>query len=122
MLVLNLLPERDCAKCSARQKSEWGCTKKAPIPLLFDGEDTFRCPRRVLHPDEGNTTGLSDVFWYYGRYKSGLLPEPGGLNDQSAMLMQQFRVIDAAYAEVEQAERELQPGATDSRPRPRKRA
>lgn len=106
MLTIRLLPERVCHKCTPEKKAEWGCTKDAPIPIRFDDEETRRCPARVLHPDEGNTTGLSEILWYYGRYKSGLLPDEGGINDQSAQLMQCFSEIDAANTEVEVAERE----------------
>ncbi|KRW94358.1 hypothetical protein AQY21_20730 [Paracoccus sp. MKU1] len=96
--------------------------------MLFDGRETRRCPRRVLHPDEGNTSGLADLFWYYGRYKCGFLPEHGGLNDQCAKLMQMFRVIDEANAACDAKEHEertrqaraqsVQRGAKGRRSRP----
>lgn len=74
--------------------------------MRFDGEETFRCPRRVLHPDEGNLSGLDRLLWLYGRYKSKMLPEMGGLSDQPGKLIEQFRVIDNAVAHCEELDRQ----------------
>jgi hypothetical protein len=60
---------------------------------------------RVVHPAEGNIAGVNDLFWYYGRYKSGTLPEAGGLNDQPDRLLEQMKVIEQTLAHCDEAER-----------------
>jgi hypothetical protein len=44
---------------------------------------------------------MNDIFWWYGNFKKGLLPVDGGLLDQPALMMEQFRVIDGAVASIE---------------------
>ena len=72
--------------------------------MRFDDKEVRRCPRRVLHPDEGNITGVSNLLWYYGRYKCSQFPESGGLNDQPGKLMEFMRFIEAANAQVDDQE------------------
>lgn len=74
--------------------------------MLFDGKETFECPRRVLHPRNTQTlTALSYIFWIYSQHEKGFLPEAGGLSDQPALLMVQIQVISAAMGEADAAER-----------------
>lgn len=90
------------------QQAEWGCHKNSALPLTFDGEDVWRCPRLPLKEDPDN---IGQVLWYYSLYRKGNLPEAGGLMDQPGLLMDMFRVIDNAVADVEahkQEEREQQ--------------
>jgi len=73
--------------------------------MIFDGETVVRCPKRPFLEDGPS---LATIFWYYGRYKSGILPEAGGLEDQCGKMMMQFRVIDAAMDEYEDHRRKEQ--------------
>lgn len=70
--------------------------------MTIGGIETFRCPLRLFLDAPGDMT---ELLWYYNRYKQGMLPEVGGLDDQPAVLMAQFRVIDMAAATIENAQR-----------------
>lgn len=52
-------------------------------------------------PGGEDEAGISELLWYYAAYKRGQLPDEGGLMDQSAHLMDNFRVIDGAVNTVE---------------------
>lgn len=73
--------------------------------MTFDNETVVRCPKRVFLEDGPS---IATIFWYYGRYKSGILPEAGGLEDQCGKMMMQFRVIDAAMDEYDDHKRKEQ--------------
>lgn len=92
------MPERDCLKCTAARKVQWGCQGNATSPLVLDGKNVDTCPRRPLLDEPGF---YRELFFLYRAYQKGFLPEPGGLNDQPAYLISCFQVIDAAIAEVE---------------------
>lgn len=98
-----MLPERNCAKCTASQKLQWGCDADAKLPLILDGEELKRCPRRpILEGPEF----YGDLFWLYRSYQKGFLPEEGNLHSQPAALMEMFRIIDRTLDTCEQARRE----------------
>ena len=116
------MPERSCSGC-AKQKA-WGCTatksevppgtqgavpsrdgktwwlwqNPAAMPLIFDGETTYACPRQTLK-DDGR--GWSKLFRYYGMFKAGFLPQAGAVFDQSAKAIDLFLIIDAVNAEAD---------------------
>ena len=114
------MPERQCVGCT-RQK-EWGCTAKrwrtpdpeemdgpenwvnpAYLPVTLDGEDTYACPRQHLRE---NPAAYGKLWFLYGHYKKGHLPDRGGIVDQSNVLMQLFRVLDTANEDIDRAEEE----------------
>lgn len=65
-----------------------------------------RCPKRLFMPGGQDEAGVSELLWYYTRYKEGQLPEAGGLLDQSGHMMIMFRVIDGAVGTIEKAQQE----------------
>jgi hypothetical protein len=105
------MPERSCNGCT-RQK-EWGCTASksevppgtkgaAPsldgktwwlwtnpsrLPLMFDGEQTYACPRQHL---KANGHAWHKVLLCYGYYKAGFLPQAGSVIDQSNKAVELF--------------------------------
>lgn len=105
MLALDLLPEFQCDTCTAHQKLSRGCETDAPIPLELDGETLFRCPRRPLLE---NSSLYADLFWLYQSHKEGHLPESTnlGLLGQPNKLLQMFRVIDGAFADLREEKEE----------------
>lgn len=65
---------------------------------MIEGVEQRRCPRRPILDDPDF---YSEVFWLYRQSRSGYLMEDGGLNDQPAMMMKCFRIIDRAIGQVE---------------------
>lgn len=65
-----------------------------------------RCPKRLFMPGSEDEDGVSELLWYYANYKRGVLPDQGGLLDQSGHLMQLFRIIDGAVATIERYQQE----------------
>lgn len=63
----------------------------ATMPVQFHGEEVYACPRQTLHeqPREWST-----LLFYYGMYKKGHLPDRGSISEQSASMIEAFRVID----------------------------
>lgn len=56
-----------------------------------------RCP---LRPTLDRPAFYQRLFWLYGNYTRGILPEDGGLSNQPALLVEAFEVLDAAYSEA----------------------
>jgi hypothetical protein len=113
-----LMPERRCETCK-RQK-EWGCDAEetgetdrrgpvwrnpAHLPLTIDGEDTYRCPRRPIKDDPRFWARLME---YYGHYKNGFLPGPGGLDQQSARGMALLSMMHSCVQECAKEQGENQ--------------
>ena len=82
------------------------------MPLKFMGEETRRCPRRPIYEDPASFS-----YWLrlYRNYTLGMLPEEGGILDQTSMATEVFKLLDNAYARVrehnegEQAKRNKSP-------------
>lgn len=85
----------------------WGCeAKKQPdgtwenpseVPLIFDGEETYACPRQ---PVRENPAVFSHVFSVYTLYKKGLFLDAGAVMDQSAIYLDVMQIVDAAVSEA----------------------
>jgi len=132
------MPERNCASC--KKQTEWGCeaerypsTEEDPaampdqngkwwgwknpahIPLTFDGEETYACPRQDVRR-RGAEWG--QILLYYGFYQKGHLPMAGGVTDQSAKAMEVFRILDDVNLECDQAllEKERNKGQPKGQP------
>lgn len=93
MLTTELMPERNCAKCTKQNKKEWGCDKDAPIPYLLDGEELRRCP---LRPTLDDPEFYGHVFWSYNRTQQGFLLEEGSYLSQPGLLVECWKEIDRA--------------------------
>ena len=117
------MPERNCASCT--KQAEWGCeaerfpsneddpeaipdrkgkwwrwSKPAHMPILFDEDETYACPRQDVFR-RGAEWGK--MLLYYGFYQKGHLPQAGAIMDQSAKAMEIFRVLDDANRECDAA-------------------
>lgn len=116
------MPERKCEGC--KRKDEWGCeakphtvtdedgnpkydkagrpvlkwTKPARIPEMFDGEETYACPRQTL---KENARSWSRLLMYYAAYKDGFLPQAGAVIDQSNAAMEALNVMNATNQECD---------------------
>jgi hypothetical protein len=104
-LALYLLSERDCATCTDANKTHWGCNTNATIPLVLDGENLWRCPRRPYldRPDWYNS------IWQSVSYEEkGMLTEPGTWLDQPAKLVEGSTVVRTAHAEAEDTKRKAE--------------
>jgi len=82
-------------------REHWGCTEptaKRPVVFHVWGEEVelFRCPRAVLRG-----TGTWEVFRHYNNFKSGFLPEAGGINDQPRKLMRAIEFISGEMASLQ---------------------
>lgn len=98
MLAVLVLPDWDCNRCTASQKSSRGCFKDAPFPIKFDGERSPRCPRRPLleEPDY-----YASIFEAYRHYMKGYFPDPGSLQMQAHRYVTLMRVVEQAVEEAE---------------------
>ncbi len=123
------MPERKCGTCV--HQVEWGCeafrfresregelaedswVKPAYMHVTIDGEDIYHCPRQTLHQQPKQ---WSRLLQFYHLYKSGHLPDPGAVVEQSNVLMEAFRIIDAISDEIDT---ELQTKANRKKGEPR---
>jgi len=133
------MPERQCRGCT--KQDEWGCRafkyqtteenpaaqpaldgtwwawdRPAHLPLSFDGEETYACPRQDL---KERPYAWHRMFLYYGMYKAGHLPQSGSVMDQANKAVEVFRVFEDVNAEcdrtlMEQRQQDQQP---DGRPK-----
>jgi hypothetical protein len=97
-LAVYLLPERECHKCSASLKKQWGCSTDTMLPVLIDNEQLTRCPRRPF---------LENPLWYNAIFQSsayqekGMLTEPGTWLDQPAKLIQALQVVSQGASDAQ---------------------
>lgn len=125
MIAIRLMPERNCRGCT--KQVQWGCTAKpyvvmdpetsspvlghdgkpkvawtnpAHMPLDFDGEETYACPRQPLREEPEM---WSRVFTYYRLYKKGFLPQTGAAMDQANIAVEIFRILDDANDDADDA-------------------
>lgn len=96
-LAGKLLPERQCHRCT--RQVEWGCERDAVIPLIFDGEEIKRCPKR---PFLENPVYFNDLYMIHHWVGKGYLPDPGTYEDQGAKLPVLLYIIDAALSEADE--------------------
>jgi hypothetical protein len=109
------MPERNCGTC--KNQVRWGCTARrwrtpaedeldgpenwvnpAELPYILDDEETWACPRQ---PIREAPRFFARVLLLYGMYVKGHLPDRGAIVDQSASLLEVFRIIDDANAEAD---------------------
>ena len=90
----------DCKTCNEYLKEYRGCKKKAERPLweeIPEYGELWRCPLAVI-PE--NIYQVLDLYrncrrrGEYGMEANGILPNPGGLLDQPAVLIDAFNVLD----------------------------
>ena len=82
----------DCRTCTPVQKKHRGCESKALQPFLLeiDGkkEELERCPIMLI------TRTTIRIVKYHSYFEDGFLPSNGGIDNQSALLMDAFDIID----------------------------
>lgn len=90
--------DRDCKRCDARLREEFGCQAPSPIPQFRypDGEEVYRCPMRVVSPQAMSIVGA------HAFAQLGLLPEPGGVLDQPAGFLRALAVVGSAMAKAQE--------------------
>lgn len=104
-MAVELLPERNCATCTARQKIQWGCEGDAKLPIELDGEEQTTCPRRPILDDPAL---YEELFWLYRSYAKGMLPEEGSILSQPAKLVQAISIMDLTLDGVNAHKRETE--------------
>ena len=95
---MRLLKERNCATCTAEKQKRWGCEQDAIIPVMFDGELEYRCPRRPLLDDPFYSEALNTYSWA----QQGHFPDPGQWPDQSVKFASVMAIIESAMTEADQ--------------------
>lgn len=108
MVAIELLPERDCETCTTAKQNRWGCAgadagQPPDYPVLFEREPIMRCPRRPILDDPD---GIGEVLWSWQDRGKGYLPNPGGMGDQPAKLVQAWRVVDNVTSKTRDAKLE----------------
>lgn len=110
---MRLMPERQCSGC--KKQVEWGCeahsyqvwdragehtrwVKPAKMPLDLLGAETYACPRQHIRE---NSRFWSRLLLLYGMFRKGHLPERGAILDQSAALIEMFRILDDANGDCD---------------------
>lgn len=92
----------DCQKCSAEDKELLGCETESAEPIGYAGYEFPRCPRKCIPPRILHIVQLASMV------EAGLLPDAGGVLDQSAAFIDAACIVTAVRAETraEKAERE----------------
>ncbi len=80
----------DCQTCKGAMRVHRGCDEDSPIPGKWNvrGWSFQRCPNKVVKQES---------FQYieaYNFFKNGFLPNDGSWQDQSAKLLNAFRIIE----------------------------
>jgi hypothetical protein len=108
------MPERVCTTCV--NQALWGCDaeetdeddpqgggkiwlKASQLPLLIDGENVWRCPRR---PILNEPLYWKRLLFHYDLFREGHLPDEGAISSQSFKAMSLFGVLADAMAQCEQ--------------------
>ncbi|WP_162742359.1 hypothetical protein [Nitratireductor sp. OM-1] len=73
------------------------------MPVTILGDTLYSCPRQNLHQ---NPQYWSWLLKFYGFYKKGFLPGPGGILDQSNKAIEVFRILDDANDQCDRVEDE----------------
>lgn len=78
-----------------------GCDEDAPSALYVDadGNRIYRCPL------SGMDAEFFEFLSAFGDFREGMLPEPGGLNDQPGSFLDAARALRSEIAAI-QAERQ----------------
>ncbi len=63
-----------------------------------------RCPRRPILEDPAL---FQELFWLYRQKEKGYLVNAGGLEDQPAVLVECYRIIDATLANIAAHQKDL---------------
>ncbi len=103
-LARELLPERQCHKCSESQKERWGCTKDTTgVPYILDDEKLTRCPIRPLLDFPVFFREVYDMYRWFGK---NFLPEPGTWMDQSLVFVSCVEIIEKALSDASDIKRD----------------
>ena len=91
--------------CNEEWQKIRGCRKKGTQPHIYIDEQgkrhtLWRCPIALALPVDHE---LVRLWWIYRQH--GTLPEPGGLYNQPAILVDAFDWLDGIYNEHMQEER-----------------
>ena len=81
-----------CTRCAGRD---------AECAVCHGGgeERVFQCPGTI------GSVETSSVIRAYRDYKNGILPDPGGMYDQSSIFVDMIQVVDAELAALQAEER-----------------
>ncbi len=95
----------NCHTCTKTQKLYRGCEANAlqPFTFQFDEEEykILNCPIKLITPF------TIKVMRYHRFYQSGFLPSQGGLNNQSARLLDAFEIIDNELNKIKLEEEKI---------------
>lgn len=113
-----LLPAWSCAKCTPGMKKARGCYEVGKNLTELGDERLDRCPLRLVrdHP-----APFYEAVRYYNAYSDGMLPEAGGLGDQSGIIMDCIQAVsmgvNQARAQISNKPPAPAPGAAAGPPR-----
>ena len=78
----------------------------------WDVLDVIGIPRLRVHPCYLVTPESHHLYQAWRAYQTGILPEPGGLFQQSSYVLACFRIFESAQALILEREREKRRGAS----------
>ena len=94
----------NCQICTDTQKRYRGCEAEAlqPFILEIDGEreKLTRCPLTMI------TAKTIRIMRYHRFFRDGFLPSIGGIDQQSAKLLEAFEVIDNEKEKVREKDKD----------------
>jgi hypothetical protein len=102
-----------CSSCSARQRREYGCDArqdangewidKAVVPMVFDGVETWACPRRPVRDDPAC---FAELMGLYALYAEGVLADDGAIMSQAVKYVTLMRLVHSVVTECQVQQRE----------------
>jgi len=81
--------DMDCQKCGEAVKKIRGCEEETE-PFLIEGEKYTRCPVKLIKPYTRMLIGIYNNVKTYG-----VLPNQGGLLNQSCVTIDLLNIMDA---------------------------
>lgn len=89
--------------CNARQDETGAWIDKAVAPVVFDGTESWACPRRPVKDDPA---AFAELMGLYALYTEGVLADDGALMGQAVKHVTLMRLVHSVVAECQAQQRE----------------
>ena len=98
------LKDYDCDSCSVSRQIRFGCESKGEAieaHFVLGKKQFWRCPKALLKemPIEDRQF-INKLFYYYTHWEKGLLPKPGGIDDQDEFIIMQLPIISSLVKQL----------------------
>lgn len=97
-MARGLLPDWDCARCTASLKRARGCGTEGKLSTMLGSERLTTCPLLFIRD---NRHAFNVLMRYHTLAETGVLPEAGGWNDQANAFTQAMAYISGGVNEIE---------------------